>query len=191
MQMKTITKILTTVRGLRSRFAAKPVALPNALGLINEHGIETLLLDPLSVYNVANPVPTRFLIYQRGASGYQYGDVCTGGPGGPLPLGVSADAPYAANDPFNVRRLGARPGLELGVAAANTTVTIDKLLVAAAGGRVQDVTTLTVNGTYWVVGRAAASVAVSSSTGELPYVPFDPFEAIYTNGILTFPANPA
>jgi len=136
-------------------------------------------------------VPARFLLYQRGASGYQYGDVCAGGPGGALPLGVSSDSPYNPNDPFNVRRLGARPGLELGLCVAGSTVTIDKLLVSAAGGRVQDVSTLTVNGTYWVVGRAAGSVAVNSSTGEVPYVPFDPFQVINTNGTLTFPANPS
>jgi hypothetical protein len=198
LQMKTITRILTAVRHLRCRFPAfpvsrwsdKPVALPNALGLINEHGIETLLLDTASSYNSGNPWPGRGLLVKRGVSGYQYGDLCAGGAGGPLPLGVTLDAPFNSGDPFLVRRLGARPGLELGIGVAGATVTIDKLLVAAAGGCVQDVSTLTVNGTYWVVGRAAASLTAINSTMEVPYVPFDPYQIINTGGTLTFPTNP-
>ena len=190
--VKTLKRFIASTLQRYNPFPLRPVlALPNALGLINEHGIETLLLDPASSYNVNNPWPGRFLLVQRGASGYQYGDLCAGGPGGSLPLGPSPDAPYNSSDPFAVRRLGARPGLELGLAVAGTTVTIDKLLVAAAAGRVQDVTTLTVNGTYWVVGRAVASLTATNSTGEVPYVPFDPYQVINTGGTLTFPTNPS
>ena len=54
----------------------------------------------------------------------------------------------------------------------------------------QDVTTLTVNGTYWVVGRAAASLTTTGSLQEVPYVPCVPWQIINTGGTLTIPANP-
>ena len=163
------------------------VALPNALGLINDNGIESLLVDPASV-NL--PFSGRYLLIQRGASGYQYGDVCAGGPAGPLPLGPSSDSPYQVGDILNVRRLGNRRGLEIGIGAAGKTVTIDKLLVSAASGCVQDVTTLSVNGTYWVVGRSAATIPATGSLMEVPYVPCVPWQIINTNGTFTVPANP-
>lgn len=188
MKQSILTKrILNSLKGWLAP-GRRAVPLANSLGLMNEHGIETLLLDPASAYNVSNPWPGRYLLVQRGASGYQYGDLAQGVS---LPLGPSSDAPINPADPFNVRRLGARPGLELGVAVAGTTVTIDKLLIAAAGGRVQDISTVTVNGTYWVVGRAAGSITANNSTGEVPYVPFDPYQVVVTGGTLTFPANPA
>jgi hypothetical protein len=163
------------------------VALANSVGLFNEHGIESLIVDPASS-NL--PFAGRYLIIQRGASGYQYGDLCAGGPGGAYPLGVSSDSPYQVGDILNVRRFSARPGLEMGIGVAGKTITIDKLLVSAAGGTVQDVTTLTVNGTYWVVGRAAASLTTTGSLQEVPYVPCEPYQIINTGGTLTFPANP-
>ena len=164
------------------------VALGNSLGLLNECGVESLFVDPAST-NL--PFANRYLIIQRGASGYQYGDVCAGGPGGAYPLGVSSDSPYAVGDILNVRRFSARPGLEIGLGVASKTVTIDKLLVSAAGGCVQDVTTLTANGTYWVVGRAAASLTTTGSTQEVTFVPCEPYQIINTSGTLTFPTNPA
>jgi len=188
MNKSTLISRMLTAIGRRLSPCPRPVPLANALGMFNENGIETLLLDPASVYNVSNPWPGRYLLVQRGASGYQYGDIASGAT---IPLGPSSDAPLNPSDPFNVRRLGARPGLELGVAVAGTTVTIDKLLIAAAAGRVQDITTVTVNGTYWVVGRAAASMPTTSSTGEVPYVPFDPYQVVLTGTTLTFPTNPS
>jgi hypothetical protein len=164
------------------------VALANALGLFNEQGIESLFIDPAST-NL--PFPGRYLVIQRGASGYQYGDLCVGGPGGAYPLGVSSDSPYIVGDVLNVRRFSARPGLEIGIGVAGKTVTIDKLLVSAAGGCVQDVTTLSVNGTYWVVGRAAGSLTVTGSLQEVPFVPCEPYQIVNTGGTLTFPTNPA
>ena len=158
-------------------FHPEAVALSNALGLINEAGIESLLVDPNST---SLPFSSRFLLIQRGASGAQYGDVCAGGPGGNLPLGITSDAAYAAGDVLNVRRIGVRPGLELAIATG--AVTIDHLLVSAAGGKVQDITTVTVNGTYWVVGRAAATVAANSSTGEVPFSPDTPYQITVSNG---------
>jgi hypothetical protein len=163
------------------------VPLPNALGLMNDNGIESLLVDPASV-NL--PFAGRYLLIMRGGSGYQYGDLCMGGAGSPLPLGPSSDSPYAVGDVLNVRRLGNRKGLEIGIGVAGKTVTIDKLLVAAAAGTVQDVTTLSVNGTYWVVGRAAATIPSTGSLMEVPYVPCVPWQIINTGGTLTVPANP-
>lgn len=164
------------------------VALPNALGLFNENGIETLLLDPASTYNSGNPWPGRGLIVQRGASGYQYGDLCAGGAGGALPLGTSLDAPYASGDPFNIRRFNARPGLE--VCIATGAVTIDNLLVCAAGGKVQDFTTVVGNGTYWAIGRAASTVAATSSTMEVVVHTDFPWQIVLTGGTWSYPAAP-
>ena len=155
------------------------VALANALGLFNENGIESLLVDPASS-NL--PFGNRYLLIQRGATGYQYGDVCAGGAGGAYPLGISSDSPYAVGDILNVRRLHSRPGIEMGIAVAGKTVTIDKLLVSAAAGTVQDLTTVTVNGTYWVVGRAAASLTTTGSLQEVPFIPITPYQITVSNG---------
>jgi len=168
----------TLFANIERRFAPrKSTVLANSLGLFNEHGIESLLADPAST---SLPFGSRYLLVQRGASGYQYGDLCAGGPGGALPLGPTADAPYATNDVLNVRRLGVRPGIELGIAVG--AVTIDHILVSAAGGKVQDLSTVTVNGTYWVVGRAAATIAANNSTLEIPYVPDVPYQVAVSNG---------
>jgi hypothetical protein len=156
--------------------AGRPVALANSLGLLNEHGIESLLIDPAST---SLPFTNRYLLIQRGASGYQYGDLCAGGASGALPLGITSDAAYAVNDVLNVRRLGARPGLEIGIAAA--AITIDHLVYSAAGGKIADLT-LAGNGTYWVVGRAAATVAANNSTMECPFVPDVPYQVTVSNG---------
>ena len=155
----------------------RSTVLPNSLGLFNEHGIESLILDPATG---SAPFGNRYLLVQRGASGAQYGDLCAGGAGGNLPLGPTSDAPYAAGDVLNVRRLGVRPGIELGIATG--AVTIDHILVSAAGGKVQDIATVTVNGTYWVVGRAAATIAANNSTLEIPYVPDVPYQVTVSNG---------
>jgi hypothetical protein len=164
---------------------AHAMALPNALGLINEHGIESLLLDPASGNA---PFTGRYLLVQRGASGYQYADLANGGSNlAAMPVGVTPDAPYAVGDVLAVRRLGARPGYEIGIAAA--AVTIDHLLVSSGSGKVSDVATVA-NGTYWVVGRAAATIAATSSTMEIPYVPDVPYLITVTGGTLTNPNNP-
>lgn len=186
-RLKFVIRHSTGRPGFPFAIPRNAVALPNTLGLMNNHGIESLLVDPASA---SLPFPGRYLLIQRGASGYQYGDLCAGGLGGPLPLGPSSDSPYGVGDVLNVRRLGARPGLEMGIGVAGKTVTIDKLLVSAAGGCVQDVTTLTANGTYWVVGRAAASLTTTGSLMEVSYVPCEPFQIVNTSGTLTFPTNP-
>ena len=192
--MKQLSTKLATLPGtllafferLRTRKSAVP--LPNALGLINDNGIESLLVDPASS-NL--PFAGRYLLIKRGASGYQYGDLCNGGAGGPMPLGPSSDSPYQVGDILSVRRLGNRKGLEIGIGVAGQTVTIDKLLVSAAGGCVQDITTLgSNNGTYWVVGRAAASLTTTGSLMEVPYAPCVPYQIINTAGTITVPANP-
>ena len=155
----------------------KSVALPNALGLFGQT-TETLLLDPASTYNSGTLWPGRNLLVQRGATGYQYGDLSAGVN---RPLGMALDAPYAASDPFEVRILGACPGLFLGVGVAAKAVTTDSLVVAAALGRIQDITTVTVNGAYWVVGKAAATIAANADLGEVPYVPCLPYQVTVSN----------
>ena len=151
------------------------VALANALGLFGMK-TETLLLDPASTYNSGNPWPGRNLLVQRGASGYQYGDLSAGVN---RPLGVTLDAPYSASEPFPVRILGGKEGLFIGVATG--AVTIDHLVVAGAAGKITDITTLG-NGTYWVVGKAAATVAANADLGEVPYVPVLPYQVTVSGG---------
>ncbi len=167
---------------------APPVALANTLGMINDNGIESLIVDPASG-NL--PFGNRYLLIKRGASGYQYGDLCNGGAGGPLPLGPSSDSPYQVGDIMNVRRLGCRKGLEIGIGVAGQAVTIDHLLASAAGGCVQDATTISTSGTYWIVGRAAATITSTGSLMEVPYVPCVPYQLVNTSGTWTNVTNPS
>jgi hypothetical protein len=145
---------------------------------MDEHGIESLIIDPAS-NNL--PFPGRYRVIQRGASGYQYGDLCAGGAGGSYPLGISSDSPQQTGEVLNVRRFGARPGIELGIAVAGTPITIDHLVYSAASGCIADLT-LAGNGTYWVVGRAAMTCPATSSTGECSFVPCPPYEITVSNG---------
>ena len=172
--------------GFDRLFQPQTTPLANALGYINEHGIESLLIDPNST---KLPFSNRYLLVQRGATGYQYGDLCAGGAGGALPLGPTSDAPYAVNDVLMVRRLGARPGLELGIAVTGTAVTTDHLLASMANGQIQDISTVVGNGTYWIVGRAAAPTSATSSTGETTYVPMDPFQLVLTGSSWAYPTS--
>jgi hypothetical protein len=171
-------------------FPRRAVALPNALGLFGEKS-ETLLLDPASSYNINNPWPgataqaARWRVVQRGASGYQYGDLAQGTS---LPLGVTPDAPYSSSDPFAVLRLGAHPGLFLGVSA--TAVTIDHLVYATTNGQLADLSAAA-NGTYWIIGRAAGTLAAGVDQGEVPYVPCVPYQLTVTSGTFTYPTNPS
>jgi hypothetical protein len=189
MKIQTAT-LLGTLFAWNDRLTAPrgSVALANTLTTIEEHGVESLFVDPTSG-NL--PFANRFLVVQRGVSGYQYGDVCAGGPGGSYPLGVCADSPFAVGDVLNVRRFSARPGLEIGIGAAGKTVTIDKLLVSAAAGTVQDITTITAAGTYWVVGRSASSLTTTGSTQEVTFVPCEPYQIVYSGSAWSFPTVPA
>ncbi|MGA3268869.1 MAG: hypothetical protein ABSE16_18870 [Verrucomicrobiota bacterium] len=175
----TVALMLGTLFAFWDRLTAPrgSVALANALGLFGAKA-ETLYLDPNSTYNSGNPWPGRNLLVQRGASGYQYGDLSAGTN---RPLGMTLDAPFNSSDPFEVQILGAHPGLFLGVGVAAQAVTIDHLVVAAAGGRIQDITTLG-NGTYWVVGKATATIAANADLGEVPYVPCLPYQVTVSNG---------
>lgn len=160
-------------------FRGETTVLANALGLFGMK-TETLLLDPASSYNSGNPWPGRNLLVQRGATGFAYGDLAAGTN---RPLGMTLDSPYNAADPFEVQILGAHPGLFLGVGQATTAVTIDNLLVASklTPGRVQDISTVTANGNYWVIGKAAATIAANADLGEVPYVPCLPYLLTVSN----------
>jgi hypothetical protein len=147
-------------------------ALPNAgLGLINEHGIESLLIDPGTTF----PVTSRYLLYERG-SALQY---CELAAGTKVPLGPSSDSPYQAGDAVSVRRLGCKPGLELGI--PGSAITIDDLVCCATDGtgHIVDLATLC-NGTYWVVGRAAQTCLATDV--ECAYVPCYPYKIQVSNG---------
>lgn len=166
--------LCTLIAFLERIFAPrKSVALANTLGQMNEHGIETLLIDPNSV---ALPVSSRYLVYQRGATGAGYADVAAGVN---LPLGISSDSPYQVGDLVNIRRFHAKKGIELGIASG--AITIDHLVYVVAGGKLADLT-LAGNGTYWVVGRASATIAATNTTMEISFVPCTPYEITVSNG---------
>ena len=137
------------------------VALGNELALMNEHGTETLIIQAGTA-----PVSSRYLLYKRGGGGANYADICTASD---LPLGISSDSPYQDNDFVNIRRLGAKKGLEIGIASA--AITIDHLVVPAAAGKVQDLTTAAA-ASYYVIGRCNKTVAASA---EVPFVPCTPY----------------
>jgi len=166
--------LIAVCEGLKKTLTPPKVALANSLGLFNEHGIESLIVDPASV---SLPFANRYLLVCRGASGYQYGDLCVAA--ATLPLGVTSDSPYAVGDVMNVRRLGARPGIEMGIASG--AITIDHLVYSVGNGKIADLT-LANNGTYWVVGRAVQTVTANSTTGECGYIPFDPYQVTVSNG---------
>jgi hypothetical protein len=147
-------------------------ALPNAgLGLINEHGIESLIIDPGATFPVAN----RYLLYERGTA-LQY---CELAAGTKPPLGPSSDSPYQAGDIVMIRRLGCRPGLELGVPGG--AITIDHLVACNTdgSGKIVDLTAQG-NGTFWVVGRAVQTCAATDI--ECAYAPCTPYEITVSNG---------
>ena len=166
---------ISKFKNARNFGRCKAIALANALGLFGAKA-ETLLLDPASSYNSGNPWPGRNLLVQRGATGSQYGDLSAGTN---RPLGVTLDAPFNASDPFEVEILGAQKGLFIGIGTG--AITIDHLLVSAAAGKVTDITTLG-NGTYWVVGKAAATITATNSTMEISYVPCLPYQLTVSGG---------
>lgn len=155
----------------RARRPKNSVALANTLGLINDHGIESLIIDPGASF----PVATKFLVYERGSAA-QYCEVAAGtNP----PLGISSDSPFQAGDIVNVRRLGCRPGLELAIPGG--AITIDHIIVVAkdGSGKVLDITTQG-NGTYWVIGRAVQTVAATDI--EVAFAPDTPYQVTVSNG---------
>jgi len=131
----------------------KSVALSNELGLFNEHGIETLQIDPAA----ALPIGAKYLVYERGAA-YNYGRLAAGTN---VPLGISSDSPYAIGDLFNVRRFGSKKGFELGIPGG--AITQDHLVCVAkdGSGKLLDIT-LQGAGDYWVVGRCLKTVAATA-----------------------------
>jgi hypothetical protein len=149
-----------TARHTRSR---KCIALANQLGLISEHGIQTLIVDPATSFPVAN----KYLLWQRG-SGVYYAALAQSG--NHMPLGPSSDSPFQLGDLLNIRRLGCRKGFELGMSYA--AIGQDNLLVSAGNGLVADQTTIGA-GTWWVVGRAID--AVSAASMEVAYAPCFPY----------------
>ena len=176
----TIAALLGTLaasfeRPCRRDTGAPRFALANELGLMNDSGIETLQIDPAATL----PIGSRYLVYERG-SAYNYGRIAGGVN---VPLGVSSDSPYAVGDLFNVRRLGAKKGFELGIPAG--AITQDHLVAVdpAGTGKVVDLTTQG-NGTYWVVGRCVKSVAATDI--EVSYVPDIPYQVNNNNGTWTY-----
>lgn len=147
------------------------VALANELANINEHGVESQLIDPASS-NL--PVTSRYLLYKRGATGTGYVDICGAAD---CPLGPSADSPYQVGDIVGIRRLGAHKGLEIGIPA--TAFTVDDLVLTAASGKVQTFASIA-NGTYWIVGRACKTTA--STATEIAYVPQTPIKITVSSG---------
>jgi hypothetical protein len=162
------------------------IALANAVGLMFSEGHETLQVDP----TVSFPVSSKYLGYMRGSTQY-YAKLWDGGAtAASFPLGVSPDAPYQSGDFLTINRLDATVGTQIGMSAG--AITIDHLVYAAANGLFGDLQSATAGGgggtTYWVIGRATASVTAASQ--EISFVPCDPYLLTATNGTLTNPNNP-
>ncbi len=156
-------------------------ALANILAATFENGRETLQVDP----SVTLPVASKWLLYERGSSIY-YAKLADGGAGAAsMPLGPSPDSPYQLGDLLTVDRLGANVGTLFGWSAA--AITVDHLVVSSGNGLISDATTVA-NGTYWVVGRATATVAAANM--QISYVPCLPYLLTVTGGMFTLPANP-
>lgn len=170
--MAIMILLLSLILIRRAKTRPRPIALANMLGLINEHGIESLIIDPTATF----PIGNRYLIYERGATGAQYAQLAAGvNP----PLGPSSDSPFQAADIVNIRRLGNKPGLELGIPGG--AITIDHLICVAkdGSGKVLDLT-LQGNGTFWVVGRSAQTVAATDI--EVAYCPDIPYQITVSGG---------
>ncbi len=157
--------VLPNLMGLN---ASPPVALANELALMGPPH-ETLTVDPTESLPVAN----RWLLYQRGSTQY-LAKLCTAST---MPLGPSPDSPYATGDLLTIYRLANLKHFALGV--PNTAITVDDLVITAAGGKVQAFTGAS-DGTYWVVGRCLKTVA--STAAEVAYSPVAPFKITITSG---------
>jgi hypothetical protein len=158
------------------------VALANVVGGSFQTGRDTFIVDS----TVTTPVTGgRYLLWEYGVDQYHAKLADGGATLASLPIGASPDAPYQAGDFFTVERLGATPGTVFVQTAG--AVTYNHLVVSSGTGLVSDVATVA-NGTYWVVGRAAFTIAFAN--GELPIVPVDPYLITVTAGVLTNPANP-
>jgi hypothetical protein len=138
---------------------------------MDEHGVESLLIDP----GATVPVGNRYLLYERGSAA-QYCEVAGGAK---PPLGPSSDSPYQSGDAVSIRRLGCRPGLELGIPGG--AITIDHLVCCNTdgSGKIVDLTTLG-NGTYWVVGRAVQTCVATDV--ECAYAPCYPYALTVSGG---------
>jgi len=162
------------------------VALENAVTVMFEHGRETLQVDP----NNTLPATSKYLGYMRGSTQYYAKTWDGGATAASFPLGISPDAPYQTGDFLTVERLGATEGAKQGMSLG--AITIDHLVYAAAGGLVGDLQGATTGGgggtTYWVIGRATATVTAASQ--EISFIPCAPYLLTATNGTLTVPTNP-
>jgi hypothetical protein len=165
--MKRIKQLMVAVLGTLAATwdrLTKPAgfALPNELALMNEHGVETLIINAGTA-----PVSSRYLLYKRGSGGANFCDICTASD---LPMGISSDSPYQDADLVNVRRLGLRKGFEIGMAA--TAITIDHLVTPAAAGKVQDLSLISAGANYYVIGRCNKTVAALAEVSFVPCTPY-------------------
>lgn len=184
--MKTKLKVwfaalLGTLAAFSDRLFTPPdcVALPNELGLMNPEGKETFTIDASETLTTAL---SRYLLYKRGAAGTIYANVCDASS---VPLGPSPDAPYQAGDLISVYRLGARKGILLGVSAG--AIALDALIVAAASGKVQTLTSIA-DGTYYIVGKCVK--AVTAANAEVAYIPQSVVKVVVASSGTSFTYSP-
>jgi hypothetical protein len=164
-------------------FRPRGIALGNAVGLAFGTGKESLQIDPTATL----PVGTKYLVYVRGSTQY-LAKPSSGGSAAPPPLGISPDAAFQAGDFISVERFNATVGTQLGVSAG--AITIDHLVYDAGAttvGTIGDLTTAG-NGTYFVIGRATATVTAAGQ--QISFIPTAPYLLTVTGGVFTNPANP-
>lgn len=173
-----LARLLCRVFALR-----RGIALANAVALVFEHGKESFQIDPAASF----PVGTKYLNYMRGSTQY-LAKPSTGGSAAPPPLGIAPDSAYQANDFFSIERYNATVGSQIGISVG--AITIDHLVYdagATTAGTLGDLSTAG-NGTYWVVGRAASTVAGAAL--QFAFIPTAPYLLTVTGGVFTNPTNP-
>jgi len=174
--------LLGTLAAFCDRLFAPPdcVALPNELGLMNPEGKETFTID--AAQSLATPL-SRYLLYKRGTAGTIYAEVCDASS---VPLGISPDAPYQAGDLISVYRLGAVKGILIGLSAG--AIALDAMIVAAASGKLQTLTSIA-DGTYYIVGKCAK--AVTAANQEVPFIPQPVVKVVVASSGTSFTYSPA
>lgn len=185
--MKMTLRIKIFMASIAARFAGwfrpRGICLANSVAIGFERGKESFQIDPTATL----PVGTKYLNYMRGSTIY-LAKPSTGGSAAPPPLGVSPDAPFQAGDYLNVERFNATVGTQFGVSVG--AITVDHLVYdagATTAGTIGDLSTAG-NGTYWVVGRAIATVAAAAQ--QIAFIPTAPYLLTVTGGVFTNPTNP-
>ena len=171
---------------IRRRRRLGLIALANELAGGLEHGLETRLVDSGQSTPISNSYigSGKYLLWQVGANStatVPSAQLCAGGVTATkanMPLGLSADNPYAAGDYIQIARFGAAKGTLVGISAG--AITDGDWVVAGASGTVQTAASPTASTNMWCIGKATKTVTAAGQ--EVSFVPCLPFILNITNG---------